>query len=132
MSYCRLSDDCYQSDIYCYESEDGFVINVAEVRFVFSEKPPETPDELLSLPIEEIRKYLDKVDKLVKSARKEKIGLPFDGETFVLDDQRETIDMLVTLRETGYRVPKMAIVRLLQEISAEGCCASDDIKCSHN
>lgn len=30
MSYCRFSSDGFQSDVYVYESDNGFVISVAQ------------------------------------------------------------------------------------------------------
>jgi hypothetical protein len=35
MSYCRFSTDNFNSDVYVYESEQGYVVHIAENRYVF-------------------------------------------------------------------------------------------------
>ena len=49
MSYCRRSSDCWKSDIYCYEAEEGYMVHVAAKRII-SHVPPldcTSPEKLL-------------------------------------------------------------------------------------
>jgi hypothetical protein len=34
MSFCRMSDDNWKSDVYAYEDDGGFVVHVAAKRLV--------------------------------------------------------------------------------------------------
>lgn len=47
MSYCRFSTDDFRSDIYCYESIEGYQIHVAAFRYVLAE-PMSPKIDLLS------------------------------------------------------------------------------------
>lgn len=117
MAYCRFSDDSFRSDIYCYESEEGFVVNVADTRYFFSEPVPDLPEDFWNLSPEEINRHFVLMREIIERSKKEPILLPDAGATFVFDDHQSAIDKLVKLRNSGFRVPKIAIVRLLVEIS---------------
>ena len=117
MAYCRFSDDSFRSDIYCYESEEGFVVNVADTRYLFNELVPELPEDFRNLSPEEINQHFVLMREIIERSKKEPILLPDARATFVFDDHQSTIDKLVNLSNSGFRVPEIAIVRLLAEIS---------------
>jgi hypothetical protein len=112
MSYCRWSSDCYQSDVYVYESNEGFMIHVASRKYVSDIKRPSYPGP----GIENLSKYLA-IDcpKWLKSSHLEPIGLPLDGKSFCLETAAEAAAKLEELRAMGYIVPQYAIDCLRQE-----------------
>lgn len=115
MSYCRWSCDDYQSDVYCYEHVyGGFVTHVANVRVIYADPIPDPA------PFDDghLDQWLDrhrKVSEMMAAAKRELIGLPFDGETFDDSTPGETADRLEWLRGLGYRVPQHAIDTLRAE-----------------
>lgn len=114
MSYCRWSSDDYQSDVYCYEAETGFVIHVANVRYVF--------DGPLPAPVSHERDGFDRwftrqqaVTSMVDRAERVELSLPHDGESFSFDTPGECANELNRLRAWGYNVPQYAIDTLHEE-----------------
>lgn len=116
MSYCRWSCDDYQSDVYCYERGHSglFVTHVANVRVIYNEPLPE-PAPFDRKHTEQWLARHRKVSAMLEAARREPIGLPFDGETFDDSTPGETADRLEWLRGLGYRVPQHAIDVLREE-----------------
>ena len=45
----------------------------------------------------------------LKQAQLKKIGLPHDGETFVIETLEELRDLLIDLKALGYRFPESVI-----------------------
>lgn len=115
MSYCRWSSDDYQCDVYCYESDAGYVIHVAKYRYTFTGPlpPPLVSDSALVVP--EVRFARDEAVRALLSDEKSPIGLAHDGETFVEQSALEAHGRLLVLREAGYRVPDFAIDKLERE-----------------
>jgi len=114
MSYCRFSSNDWSSDIYCYESDEGFVIHVAAARKVFRDALPQSvpcdPDHL--------REYVARQNailRMLETAQTVVIGLPHDGETFVEDSACTAAERLEALRAMGYQVPQIAIDELTDE-----------------
>lgn len=101
MSYCRFSSDNFQSDVYCYATDGGYVVQVAENRH----KDPGATMRALSSERPTWDPY----------ANLERIGLPNDGQRIHCDTPGQTADCLEELRETGYRVPQRAIDALREE-----------------
>lgn len=95
MSYCRWSSDGFTSDVYCYESDAGFVTHVANKRH---DRRREIGDHS-EIPMHEI-------------------GLAHDGATFVDAGPREMAETLRKLREEGYRVPEYVFGDLEKEAIA--------------
>ena len=117
MSYCRWSSDDYQCDLYVYESDMGFEIHVAGNRLVFDEPlPPPAPPPNVDFDAWYQRHRT--VRDMVQSARRKPIGLPNDGETYVLSEPGAAADQLVALRAVGYRFPER-VIDLLREEQAE-------------
>jgi hypothetical protein len=112
MSYSRWSDECFQSDVYVYESRGGFVIHMAVSRYLSEEPRPEKPR---GESVEDHLAYRTASLEWATRARKEPIGLPHDGEDFGLASARECAEKLLELREAGYYVPQHAIDALMEE-----------------
>jgi hypothetical protein len=80
MSLCRWSSNNFMCDIYCYESESGYVIHVATNRHV---KPsPKMPDYTKKVSKAEMAKYQKAYRKWADNTISKPIGLPCDGETY--------------------------------------------------
>src|SRR5574337_1224384 len=45
MSYCRHSTDDFHSDVYTYESREGWITHVAANRLIFEEPLPDKVDD---------------------------------------------------------------------------------------
>lgn len=115
MSYCRWSSDDFQCDLYCYESDAGYVTHVANYRTVFENLPEE-----IEFTKENIPAYVERFNKvlsMVGESPKVEIGLPYDGESFTdgtLEEFKTTVQML---KDAGYRVPDYVFERIDEEIA---------------
>jgi len=114
MSYCRWSSNDFQCDVYVYEHVGGYwVIHIAENRTVFKDPIPPKID-----PVKDVNGWI-KREKLVTEmshrSKREKIGLPYDGETFYESNQLDTANRLKELKKIGYMVPDYAIEELENE-----------------
>lgn len=114
MSYCRWSSDNWKSDVYVYAHVDGFYsINVAANRTVGD--TPIVPD-ITTTPLEEWKIAHDEQMKWLDIAKREKIDLPYAGESFEEWSAEEAVERLVALQELGYHVPQYAIESIREEI----------------
>lgn len=117
MSYCRFSSDNWKSDIYCYESDMGIVINVAATKI---DGIPEIPSwGVVSAEeyMEAVKVQSDYMDNH-QSARRE-IGLPYDGQYFLCGSYQQAYHKLVELKEVGYYVPEYAIANMKEDAENE-------------
>ena len=116
MSYCRWSGDDFQCDLYCYESDEGFVTHVAVNRVVFAGPlpPPTTGGD-----VNEWMKRDFAVSDMINEAKREPIGLPHDGETFVDATLEDMLERAESLRAAGYKVPDYALESMRDEIEAD-------------
>jgi len=112
MSYCRWSCDNWKSDVYVYESNEGFMTHVATNRVVGD--VPEEPDIRDAEAGEWIEAHRAAMVYL-ETAERRAIGLPSDGKTFVDDDAADCAATLLRLREQGYHIPQHSIDGLLEE-----------------
>lgn len=106
MSYCRWSSDDYNCDLYCYEDvRGGFTTHVANTRIV-GDVPKLAWPKSSPATEEEIAEFL-KSNKIQREffddCKREKITLPYAGETFNDSDLESFRDRLLMLREVGYR-----------------------------
>ncbi len=117
MSFCRWSTGDYVCDLYCYESSLGFETHVGSRRREYKEPlPPCVPFEdeeawvrrLLAVRnLEEGQDY-----RLVK------IGLPYDGQSFIDATLKDFISRLEVLRAAGYKFPVNLIEELREEVES--------------
>ena len=114
MSHCRWSTDDFQCDVYVYESAEGFVISVASNRVVYEEPLPE-PVPMRADNVGDWMARGLRVSEIMSRSRKEPLGLPYDGQTFVEDDPGQCADRLQQLADAGYRVPASVIADLRAE-----------------
>lgn len=106
MSICRWSSMDFTCDLYCYESEQGYVTHVAASRVVGN--IPKVDSSLFLESTEgNFEKFLEQQRAqfdFLATAEREPIGLKYDGCTFY--DSKETfLSRLATLREDGYNFP---------------------------
>lgn len=119
MSYCRFSCDDFQCDLYVYESVyGGFVTHVAGNRVVFQEPLP--------APVPFTEDHLDawlerhqKVMAMMETVTRERITLPFAGETFGDDTLEGLIARLAELKALGYRYPSHVDEVLAAELAEQ-------------
>ena len=112
MSYCRFSDDNWRSDVYSYESIEGYMCHVASYRF--AEDAPPLPI-LTSDNIEEYEKAYKKQIKHVASSEKIEIGSPYDGGSYTFENPSELLDFFFELQKNSYHVPQFAIESVREE-----------------
>lgn len=118
MSYCRFSSDNWKSDVYVYESDNGFVIHVAGARY--TTEIPNVPPMPSGGTYEEWKEWFNlhnKQMKAVSSAPTKTIGGDYDSQTFICETAEETLDKLKDIKEHGYNVPDFAFESLKEEIS---------------
>lgn len=104
----------FQCDVHVYESAEGFVISVASNRVVYEEPLPEP----VPMRADNVADWLARglrVSEIMSRSRKEPLGLPYDGQTFVEDDPGQCADRLQQLADAGYRVPPDVITDLREE-----------------
>lgn len=108
MSYCRFSSDDFKCDVYCYESDSGFITHVANNRICCNYTLP----SVVPLDAEHLDEYVERqqiVMELVEKSDRVPIGLPYDGKTFSDATAAEAADRLQSLKDIGYCVPQYAI-----------------------
>lgn len=120
MSYCRFSTNDYQCDVYCYEScYGGYQTEVASRRYVFTGPlPPPLPNDQGML--ENVMAFYarhDQVRKLLDVQNMVKIGLAYDGASFVDDTLEEFLERLQMLRTAGYNIPDYVFDDVREEIA---------------
>lgn|SRR5574337_32219 len=113
MSYCRHSTDDFHSDVYTYESREGWITHVAANRLIFEEPLPDKVDDNHPDYIKREQEVL----RRVQEAERHDINLPFAGTTFKDKNREECLRHLRLLRKVGFHVPQKAINRLEEEIT---------------
>lgn len=120
MSYCRWSSDNFKSDVYCYESAQGYVIHVANTRIV--DPLPRNPydvNDFLNDPLW-VTLLRNKVwQQAFDKAKREDINLPHAGKTIFSNSPAACALKLMELQVLGYYVPQYAIDTLVDEAERE-------------
>lgn len=114
MSYCRFSSDDWKSDVYVYESQEGYVIHVAGNRLVGA--IPALPEEVNTEAF--WVRYKEQMDFVTQAARVN-IGGAFDGADFTLSTLEELRDKLRELVAAGYHVPAHVFTAIEEEMKEE-------------
>ena len=132
MSYCRWSSNNFRCDLYCYESEEGFMTHVASNRVVgdipeasldFLRDPNGSSSEVVMDRLTNYdakwKKYIEDYKaqmKFLETAEREPIGLPYDGESYCDKTLEEFLQRLLHLRETGYIFPDYVLEAVREEM----------------
>lgn len=118
MSYCRWSSDDFKCDLYCYQSSEGYTTHVANNRHVgdaphldWSTLKVENSDEFA-------RQYKAQTDWL-STAKREPIGLPYDGQSFHDPDLQSFLATVTMLKDAGYHVPTYLFDAIREEMIEE-------------
>jgi len=114
MSYCRFSSDDWKSDVYVYESQEGYVCRVASNR-ILGDIPPLLDD--MQSPYYWVR-HKEQLD-FVSEAPRVPIGGDHDGEDFVTCDLAHLRDKLRELVAAGYHVPAYVFEMIEEELEEE-------------
>lgn len=102
MSLCRFSCDNFKCDLYAYESEEGFMIHVADAR------PSGRVPKITADPIKDPDKFFkqhDKQHRFLDKCKYKKINLKYAGTSFVVQEPEEFLAKLKELKKIGYRFP---------------------------
>lgn len=108
MSFCRWSSMDFNCDLYCYESETCYVTHVAASRVV-GDIPKVDSSLFLDNTEENLQKFLVQQRAqfdFLDTAKREPIGLKYDGQTFY-DNKENFLKRLEVLREEGYNFPEI-------------------------
>ncbi len=130
MSYCRFSTDDHTSDVYVYESDQGFEVMVASNRRVLTEPLPRVDVRELSDVDFDAAKAGNEVEqakiddwlargkersRVLDEAELVPIGGSYDGAQFTYDEPGRATSALRHLRASGYHVPAGVIESLDSE-----------------
>ena len=112
MSYCRWSSDNWRCDLYCYESTSGYWVTCVAYNRIIDY----IPEIDWSASSYVINLQMEAQHEILCSARREDIGLPYDGEMFQDYNLEDLLDRILWLREVGYRCPDYVIEAIREEI----------------
>ena len=113
MNYCRFSTNDFQCDLYYYEDCSGeFTTHVASNRRIFNAPL----SQVLEIESSGWLERPHRVMEMVEQATHEKIGLPYDGESFNDPDLESFLSRLLLLQKTGYKFPDYVIDRARSEL----------------
>jgi hypothetical protein len=119
MSFCRFSDDNFKSDVYAYESADGFVVHVASNRVVGDVPARPSIADIPYIAPGEFSRAHQAQHEFLETAERAPIGGPYDGQSFRYATLRELHDGLLQLRADGYHVPQFALDDIEEELNEE-------------
>lgn len=105
MSYCRWSSDDFGCDLYCYESDEGYVTHVAGRR-VLGQVPHVDTSLLEAGDFGAFVAQHMAQRRFMETCERVPIGGPCDGQAFVDRTLSEFRDRLCQLRDMGYRFPQ--------------------------
>lgn len=107
MSYARFSPT---SDVYAYESEEGFVVYVAKTRPINVEEVfgvYEHPiKHVVKKDSQDLLEFMRDFNEKSSRLQYDVIGLSCDGKSFLLETEEDMLECLKGLHEYGYRVPE--------------------------
>lgn len=118
MSYCRWSSDDWTCELYCYEDvSGGWTTHVAGNRVVG--EIPKAPFSMLKDDpdgwLVANRKQMD----FLETAKREDIGLPYDGQSFNDPTLEDFLERLLHLKKVGYRFPDYVLEEVRAEIKGD-------------
>ena len=110
MSYCRFSSMDFKCDLYVYEAEDCYCVHVANNRVI-----GDVPPLLWGTDPGTLRDSYRAQMKFMETAKREKIGLPYDGKDFYLSSKEELVECLMSLKQAGYVFPYEIIEEIMEK-----------------
>ena len=116
MSYCRFSDENFKSDVYVYETKNGYVVHVASNRVVGDITPIPIFDSEDTDPFFAAHKQ-QMID--MESATHVDIGGLFDGDTFTCVELSDLLSVLHKIADAGYHVPHWVIPMVEEELEGQ-------------
>lgn len=111
MSICRFSSDDFRSDLYIYQSLNGFEVHVAGNRHVVE---PEDWGGNDDFNLEQTLARSAKRQKEIDESPLIPIELPYSGESFSFPTSEETAAFVEELIKIGYIVPSYVIDSILE------------------
>lgn len=115
MSYCRWSSDNFECDLYCYQSDSGWITHVASHRHA-GDIPKVDWQLLQDGKGDEFNAANKKQESFLESAELIPIGLPHDGETFCDDTLNDFLATVTMLKDAGYQIPEDLIGDVKEEM----------------
>lgn len=112
MAYCRFS---YESDVYVYESAQGWELHVASNRHTSEAPFPGFKAEWSAQEIPELVARYKAQAEWYANAKLVPIGLEHAGKSYTYDTPQECAVSLGFLRDLGYTVPEHVIETLMTE-----------------
>lgn len=121
MSYCRWSSDDFRCDLYCYETNASFVIEVKTHRLAGD--LPRIGDYPLNADQETITRWVraeEEQSRIRETLERLPIGLPHDGASIWVKTLGEFRQTLRLLRSEGYNFPDYVLEEVEREIVEYG------------
>lgn len=119
MSFCRFSDNNWKSDVYAYESAEGFELHVASKRVVGEVPAMPRISDIPSIEPGEFLRAHQAQHAFLETAERVPIGGPHDGESFRYPTLGDLYNALLELRFDGYHVPEFALEGIREELGEE-------------
>lgn len=116
MAYCRWSSNNFMCDLYVYMNcNGGWTIHVANNRTI--KEPPKVDWNLIhdEKKWKLLNKQRAKQSRFLDKAKRAKIGLKHDGESFYNLDYESTLKTLKMLHNEGYRFDYFYIAKAIIE-----------------
>src|SRR3954469_7877181 len=115
MSYCRWSCDNFKSDVYVYESADGWMTHIAASKLEGDAPFPEYLEVVGKMDaIEWSRRYQER-SAWMENAKRVSIKLKYAGMSFTDGSPQQCAVRLMMLKDIGYHVPDGVIETLQAE-----------------
>jgi hypothetical protein len=114
MSYCRWSSDNWKSDVYCYESDKGFVIHVAG-RKNARELKTKVDHSSIERMVETFKQQSEEIETMDYVV----LDCPSAGESFCLSSLEDFMSKLIELQDEGLHVPAYVFDMITEEMTEE-------------
>lgn len=125
MSYCRWSSDNFKSDVYVYESEEGWITHVAGRKHV-GEPPPDPYSIEIIMQFKDggnDPEFMAKWEEMKRvrqdwsdTAPWQDLPPPYGGENYRDSTPQECAARLRLMKESGLHIPDGVIEELENEV----------------
>ena len=113
MSLCRFSSNNFQCDVYVYEGDFGWTVQVARMQLASEPPPPDLSPEAPGITLSEAVNRLKAQSDWMQQASFVAIEHTAAGKVFDFDSPQECAEFLESLQGSPVRVPEEVIARLL-------------------